>query len=78
MYRALSPKYVAGREVDPAYEQEVREFISTPNEQERALAAYEDRAEFLPSRSEDRRERALTRMESENVGSRYDEEGRVY
>ncbi len=60
-------RYINGVQVDATYEQEIREFISTPSTEERALAAYEKRSEFLPSgsRAEDRRERAYTRMESD-------------
>lgn len=62
----MSDHYVHGAQVDPDYEREIREFISTPTVMERAYAAFEDRAEFAPRvTDEERCEREWTRMEAD-------------
>lgn len=44
----MPDRYFNGIQIDPAYEQEIAELISTPSKDERAYAAWEDTAEFMP------------------------------
>jgi hypothetical protein len=44
----MPDRYLNGIQIDPAYEQEIAELISTPSKAERAYAAWEDTAEFMP------------------------------